>query len=570
MAPLLPSQAVFRQKPWLPWWLVPVVIALAALAVMLYLLLPKNEVVPKVIGAKSAFAAEKALTKANLKLNPDKKTAVSTKFAPGTVIAQDPAPGKKAKKDSAVSIVTAVGTGRIKVPDLKAKTVTDAEKALRAAKLTLGQANPQPNDPAKFLVKSQIPAAGEVAKEGEPVNVFLIKAPVPKAKDKNNPKAKAAANAAAVAAATKGTGNADITVPAVNGAKLDDYAAQLGKLKLVPQKKLAYDASKPGTVFKTVPAAGQKAKAGQNVTMFVSGGFPNVAYDDDKDILVRNGATGKLLKPIATSSRIEKDPTFSDDGTHLAYQAANQVFLADLTKPDSAPTPTTAKGDFFSDLQFAPTPETNLLAMLRDNADNSSQLCLQVIAKTTQAPQCLSKPPGGIVLARKINWSPDGKQMLVWGYVPNPAGATLIPNKLGMVRYRSSKPFSPDSKDWHTSGFVTDTTNKGKGVLDAAFSPDGKQVAVISNLNDAGDFRLSMDKPNDLLTLSKATALGITACKVIWRPDGIDVAIIRADDCLGSATGQLVRMSVANPKADQDQLALVADNPTFQPLQLGG
>ena len=40
--PLLPSQGVFKQKAWLPWWLIPVVIALAALAVLLYMLLPKQ------------------------------------------------------------------------------------------------------------------------------------------------------------------------------------------------------------------------------------------------------------------------------------------------------------------------------------------------------------------------------------------------------------------------------------------------------------------------------------------------------------------------------------------------
>src|SRR4051812_31955123 len=45
-APLLPSQAVFRQKSWLPWWLAIVLPLLALLAVLLLMLAPKNVKVP--------------------------------------------------------------------------------------------------------------------------------------------------------------------------------------------------------------------------------------------------------------------------------------------------------------------------------------------------------------------------------------------------------------------------------------------------------------------------------------------------------------------------------------------
>jgi beta-lactam-binding protein with PASTA domain len=559
--PLLPSQAIFRQKPWLPWWLIPVGIAIAAIAVMLYLLLPKNTVVPKVIGAKAAFDAEKTLTKNNLKLNPEKKTEVNTKVKPGTVVKQDPPPGKKVEKDSAVSIVVATGSGKIVVPDVKGKNLSDAEKGLRAKKLTLGQANPQPPNP-KFLVKTQIPDAGETVKEGEPVNVFL--APPPKdpkqaAKDKKN----AASSKNPSAPPAPGEGKADIVIPAFKGSNLADYAGKLGELKLAPVKIVAYDGSKPGTVFKTDPEPGTKAAAGAQVKVFVSAGFPKIAFDNDKDILLSNGFNGKPQKPIADSQRIERDPTYSDDGTHIAYQANNQVFLVDLTKPNSSPQPLTVQGELFKDITFAPTPEVNLLSMLREGKDKSRQLCLEVVTKTTLGPKCLPKPPGGITLDRKINWSPDGKQMLVFGFTPT---------KIGMVRYRSKKPFSADPKDWKTSGtgFATDTTNPGQGVLDAAFSPNGKTLAVVSNLNPQKQFRLSTTKPSDLLTLSKATPKGVQACQVIWRPDGLEVAVIQSDDCSGHSNGTLRRVGIENAKIDQVQLGLNADNPSFEPLPLGG
>ena len=71
--PLLPNQAVFRQKPWLPWWMAIVVPLLAAARLLLFLLLPKNVEVPDVVGKPSAFEAEKLITEAKLRLAPQRQ-----------------------------------------------------------------------------------------------------------------------------------------------------------------------------------------------------------------------------------------------------------------------------------------------------------------------------------------------------------------------------------------------------------------------------------------------------------------------------------------------------------------
>ncbi len=58
------------------------------------------------------------------------------------------------------------------------------------------------------------------------------------------------------------------------------------------------------------------------------------------------------------------------------------------------------------------------------------------------------------------------------------------------------------------------------------------------------------------------------ACKVIWRPDGRQVVVIRSDVCIGaggSETGELLRLPIDDPK-DQQSLGLNGDNATFQPL----
>ena len=170
--PLLPSQGVFRQKPWLPWWLVPVAIAIAALAVLLYMLLPRNVVVPDLVGKKSTFEAEETLTEAKLKLAGTTKEKVDPKAPAGSIVGQTPKAGEKAEEDEEVTVLIAVGDGKISVPNVTGMTLTDAEGALRDKKLSLGQSSPQPPDP-KGKIESQIPAADEIVPEGKPVDVFF-------------------------------------------------------------------------------------------------------------------------------------------------------------------------------------------------------------------------------------------------------------------------------------------------------------------------------------------------------------------------------------------------------------
>ena len=46
-----------------------------------------------------------------------------------------------------MAILVAVGTGNVNVPDITKKTASDADKALRDKKLTLGQASPHRRRP---------------------------------------------------------------------------------------------------------------------------------------------------------------------------------------------------------------------------------------------------------------------------------------------------------------------------------------------------------------------------------------------------------------------------------------
>jgi beta-lactam-binding protein with PASTA domain len=550
-APLTPSQAVFRQRPWVPWWLLPLLLMLLLLLFLLYQLLPRNVGVPDLVGAKSAFVAEQKLTEAQLRLDPQQKQQATRKANPGTVIGQTPAPGQTARKDSEVSILVAVSDGSVTVPKIVGMTATDADRTLREANLTLGSASPQPVDP-KGRIESQIPAAKEIVKEGTPVNVFY---PDPKAAAA---KAKAKGGGASADGGGGGSGvAAKIRVPPIDGAELAAYAKKVSDEKLVPETVRSYDGSKPGTVFATDPPENTEVAQGTKVTLRVSAGFPQIAFDDGKDVRLINGFSGKKLAPIAKGPERESDPTFKPDGTRLAYSSDGVVFLANLEKPDEKPIALSGKDQDFLDLSWAPTTDVNVLAMAGAKGDDRD-LCFGRITADGMGTGCIEEPDFAVTSA--IRWRPNGKLIT--------ATAVRSPGRFGIVRWRSDKPFSADPNDWGKGRFITDTNTPNKGVIDAALSPDGKRLALVANTRSSNFFRLYMTKPGDF-TLEEARATTVRACKAAWRSDSREIVVVQADEACSEDVGSLIRLSPDDPR-QQTELSAFGDNPEYQPLPLGG
>jgi beta-lactam-binding protein with PASTA domain len=544
-APLLPTQAIFRQKAWLPWWLAIVLPLLLLLGLMLLLLLPKSVEVPDLTGAKTAFDAEKQLVAAELVLG-GRQEQPSSKAKPGTVIDQSPAPGDSVKKGSPVSIEVAVSKNDTTVPKLAGKTLLQADKSLRRRKLTKGALSVQPTDP-KLKIASTIPPAGETVKQGTPIDIFFVVAKPP-------------GDAPGGPGGTDGGGGTqakDIAVPEIDPPDQRGYGDALAKAGLVPGEPERRISDKPlGTVIATDPAVGTKVAKGATVKMIISAGFPRVAYDDDKNVLLASGLTGQRIPPaVAKTSAQEKDPTWSADGASVVYTADERLMSADMIRRDRAPSSLRPADEKYADPAFAPIRTRSVLAVGRVNADGDRDLCVGRVKVDSFTPQCIADKRFSVGFA---HWSPNGKQILVPALQPD--------GRFGIVQYTSDRPFAALKSDWSGGGFVT-TRAAGKGVLDAAISPDGKRLAAISNLDTAVP-QLYLTTPDDI-RLRRTKALPFAACKVQWI-DSEKLALVKVgNQCRADDGGELVRIDV-NDLTKATPIAAPGDNPAFQPLAAAG
>jgi beta-lactam-binding protein with PASTA domain len=574
-AALLPTQGVFRQRSFIPWWAVPLAIAIVALLLLLYKLSPQKVVVPQLKGQASAFKAEQKLTGAHLKLDPNQKKQLDAKVKPGTVINQTPAAGAKAKKGDTVAILVAVGASTVDVPDIVGMTQAKADQTLRLNHLTLGQAQPQPTDPTKEKIASQIPSAKEAVKQGTPVNIFYAKPKAsPSATATKTPKGgKSGPGGGPGGPGGPGKGAAaDIIVPAAGSAQLAAFANGLAGKGMVPVEAKRFSDVPKGKIIGTVPAGGTKVAKGAKVQVLVSLGEPNVVFSDGKNIRRINGATAKPLPNVAAGAQVEDHPTYNDVGDHIAYLAAGRILLLNLAKKNAIATGLTPTSDQYTSLAWAPTADVNVLAMAKvTNTDFSvngatakdQDLCLGQITKDPFQPQCFTET--GFALQRAVHWYPNGKAILATAVRPD--------GSFGIVRWKlhsGKKPFSADPADYSSGHFVSDVSQKGIGAIDAALSPDGKKLAVVSNLGSSG-FRLWIaDDPTDF-ALSTAHRTPIPACKVAWRGDSQQLLVTQGSATCNSTEGlgALVRVDLSDIRVGKT-LSPVADDPVYQPVSLGG
>jgi hypothetical protein len=319
-----------------------------------------------------------------------------------------------------------------------------------------------------------------------------------------------------------------------------------------------------GQLAAILPAAGSTVKRGTTVRLVVSSGTPQLSFDDGQTIHVINSATQKASGTVPGGTGPEIEASWSPDGTHVIYSQNGELVLDQPNNAKAAPFQVTAPvaGVSYLNPSFAPTLKSPapIVAFIA-NSTTTSQLCFGTIQKVALTPSCASAP--GWDLGGQVSWSPDGTKILVLG--SQNGGSTF-----GQIEFTSKVPFSTKGSDWGAGTPVTPTSTAGQGVFAGAFSPDGKQLALVSNIGTNGFF-LYIVPPTDF-TPTPAQQLPIPACQIAWRSDGKELAVMQPSNgqqCSPSATGTLIGVKLAHPHR-AIVLATQAAHPSWQPIPGSG
>ena len=265
-APLMPTQGVFRQKPWLPWWLIPLLLLLLLLLFLFLRSQPQNVLVPKVVGEKSTFDAEKKLTDGRPQARPEQEGAGRRQGAGrARSCEQTPKAGEKVEKGTPVAVLVAVGTGKHNVPTSPRRPPPTPTSCCATKELTLGQASPQPVDP-KGLIVSPDPGRGR-GRQGRHAGQHLLRRPGRRREqEEERQEGRQEGRRAAGGGGGGGGGGgdeaaADIIIPAIGKDDLDAYAKKVADLGIVPKVPQGVQRRAQGHAVRDRPARRHEGRA---------------------------------------------------------------------------------------------------------------------------------------------------------------------------------------------------------------------------------------------------------------------------------------------------------------------
>ena len=203
----------------------------------------------------------------------------------------------------------------IDVPNVVGQTQAQAEQALRARGLAVGQISRHSNPERAGLVFAQNPKAGQGLAKGDPVALFVS------------------------------TGPALVQVPALVGTSQLQASQTLQQVGLVPGMFLPRNSSQPaGRVLSSVPPAGQQVPVGSKVTLIVSSGsltLPDVRGKTQSEAVGLLGGFNVSFRYVDDAS----DPpgTVIDQSPGPGSAAAGStVTLTVAQKPAASPSPSPA------------------------------------------------------------------------------------------------------------------------------------------------------------------------------------------------------------------------------------
>ncbi len=123
-------------------------------------------------------------------------------------------------------------------------------------------------------------------------------------------------------------------MPSLAGAGAASAAATLAKAGITTTQIPQISATVPARrLIGTSPASGAELKPGSQVTLVVSAGYPEIAVDNGREVLALNGATGKVVARIAAGPIPATQPSWSPQGTDIAYISVGRIWLTAASGP---------------------------------------------------------------------------------------------------------------------------------------------------------------------------------------------------------------------------------------------
>jgi beta-lactam-binding protein with PASTA domain len=552
-APVARRDVVFVQTRLLAFWSVLLAAAVVAAAAFGLTLLPERTTVPRVEGGADVAAAQDALAAAGLTVDPRVRGRTVTGAVAGTILDQIPDPGARAGRGDRVALLVAVSPRRAVVPDVEGLALVRAVALVRAAGLSAGSVLPT-GAPPGAIVASQLPAAGRRVAAGTPATLFAGAAI---AAAGGKPAAGAGRGAGVQAPRSALAAGTGATVPPREGERAAEYAQTVAAAGLTPKLIRAVSPQPPGTLVGVRPAPGTALAPSASVRLVVAAGMPRLAFDTGAGALRLFDPRGdRTVREAAPPEGRATEPAWTADGRRVLYRVGRRLLLASATSASAGRVVYDGQSRFAA-ATIAPTLATGVVAMVRRSGADGD-LCFALLGGGDLRPRCARDPRWD--LGRAISWRSDGRELLVFGVRRG------RPGTFGILRYRSTRAFSADPRDWR-GAIATDTSRRGRGVIAAAYSPSGRNVGLITNVG-IERFQVLVAPAGELRD-PRARPLPVRACELAWRPDGHELAVVQSDDACSRPLGQLVRVRLSRPR----QTVTVAGggrHPAYQPLTYAG
>jgi hypothetical protein len=368
-----PQRATFRQRPWLPWWVPPVVLLIAAVVAAIHWLRPEGRIPD--LGGDTLDEATAEIARHRLRLGDVTYVVASKDARTNTVFRQTPKAGADAAKGETVNIELATPPKSTVVPNVNDETLGAAISALAGAHLTYAPSDPSAANDWKVLRQS--PAAGETAEYDTPVEL-AVQAPAPTPAKTSTPTPTPTPTASPTRTPRRGP------------------------------KPTPTPTTKPAAKPTAKPAAKPAAK-------------PSVPVRRPSDFIYASATSGVLFawprnerKPrrLTSPQYALRSPARTEDGYVAVQLDGVHRRLVTITADGKTVTPLTETGAFFRPTYSRDRGLVAVIAATRKPGPaDAGELCV-ADPQVHEPPTCVARKA---VRLGRPSWSPDGRHLLALG-----------------------------------------------------------------------------------------------------------------------------------------------------------